>query len=571
LAHDLVISGGTVVDGTGRSAYVGDVAIDGDRIVEVGPSGTIDTSARRSIDAEGRVVSPGFVDIHTHLDAQIAWDPYATSSCWHGVTSVVLGNCGVTFAPCRPADRGWLAQLMESVEDIPAGSILAGLAWEWETYGEYLRAIDALPKGVNVGGMVGHCAVRQYAMGERGLSEEPASADDIATMAGLVDEAIGAGALGFSTSRTLLHHVPDGRAVPGTWATTDELYAIADVLGRRGHGVFEAAPRFERPGADYEGTRAEVHWMAEINRRTKRPVTFGLAQSNLGPELFRKILQFVDEEAAAGGVIYPQTTARGIGLLFGIVHRTFFDRAPAWQELSALDVAGRLAALEDPERRATLVEQANANTPPLDFDGVFVLSGDTAQYAYTEADSLGAQARAAGETVAETFVRLVRETGGQVLFNYPFLNQRMDAVEEMLTHPSVVLGLADSGAHVGLIMDAGLPTWFLSHWVRDRQVFTLEEGVRRLTSDTARLFGVRDRGVLAPGAFADVNVFDLDALALPVPEYVHDFPQGAGRYVQTSRGFDATVVNGSVFIEGGACTGSLTGRTLRSTPDASPV
>ncbi len=571
MAHDLVISGGTVVDGTGRSAYVGDVAIDGDRIVEVGPSGTIDTSARRSIDAEGRVVSPGFVDIHTHLDAQIAWDPYATSSCWHGVTSVVLGNCGVTFAPCRPADRGWLAQLMESVEDIPAGSILAGLAWEWETYGEYLRAIDALPKGVNVGGMVGHCAVRQYAMGERGLSEEPASADDIATMAGLVDEAIGAGALGFSTSRTLLHHVPDGRAVPGTWATTDELYAIADVLGRRGHGVFEAAPRFERPGADYEGTRAEVHWMAEINRRTKRPVTFGLAQSNLGPELFRKILQFVDEEAAAGGVIYPQTTARGIGLLFGIVHRTFFDRAPAWQELSALDVAGRLAALEDPERRATLVEQANANTPPLDFDGVFVLSGDTAQYAYTEADSLGAQARAAGETVAETFVRLVRETGGQVLFNYPFLNQRMDAVEEMLTHPSVVLGLADSGAHVGLIMDAGLPTWFLSHWVRDRQVFTLEEGVRRLTSDTARLFGVRDRGVLAPGAFADVNVFDLDALALPVPEYVHDFPQGAGRYVQTSRGFDATVVNGSVFIEGGACTGSLNGRTLRSTPDASPV
>jgi N-acyl-D-amino-acid deacylase len=330
--------------------------------------------------------------------------------------------------------------------------------------------------------------------------------------------------------------------------------------------VFEAAPRFERPGDAYEGTRAEVHWMAEINRRTGRPVTFGLAQSNLGPELYRKILEFVDAEAATGGVIHPQTTARGIGLLFGIVHRTFFDRAPAWQALSALDVNARLAVLEDTERRATLIDEAKANTPPLDFDGVFVLSGDVAQYAYSDADSLGAQARAAGEHVAETFVRLIRETRGQALFNFPFLNQRMDAVEEMLTHPNVVLGLADSGAHVGLIMDAGLPTWFLSHWVRDRKVFTLEEGVRRLTSDTAKLFGVRDRGVLAPGAYADVNVFDLDALSLPVPEYVHDFPNGAGRYVQTSRGFDTTVVNGAVFIEGGALSGTLAGRTLRSSP-----
>jgi N-acyl-D-amino-acid deacylase len=561
VTHDLVIKDGTIVDGSGRAAFSGDVAIDGDRIVSIGE---VDGTARRTIDAEGRVVAPGFVDIHTHLDAQIGWDPCATSSCWHGVTSVVLGNCGVTFAPCRPADRSWLAELMESVEDIPAGSILAGLSWDWESYGDYLREIDRLPKGVNVGGMVGHCAIRQYAMGERGLAEEPASPDDIALMAGLVDDAIGAGALGFSTSRTLLHRVPDGRPVPGTWATPDELYAIADALGKHGRGVFEAAPRFEQPGTDYENTRAEVHWMAEINRRTGRPVTFGLAQSDLGPDLYRRILDFVDVEASRGGVINPQTTARGIALLFGIVHRTFFDRAPAWQALKDLDLAGRLAALDDPDRRAVLVEEAKQHMPPLDFDGVFVLSGNEANYAYSDADSLGAQARAAGEHVAETFVRITRETRGRALFNFPFLNQRMDAVEDLLTHPSVVIGLGDSGAHVGLIMDAGLPTWFLLHWVRDREVFTIEEGIRRLTSDTATLFGVAGRGVLAPGAYADLNVFDLDALSLPLPEYVHDFPEGAGRYVQHSRGYDATVVNGEVFVEGGQLTGALAGRTLRS-------
>ena len=287
MTHDLVIRGGTIVDGTGGASYAADVAIDGERIVEIG---NVSGDAHRTIDADGALVTPGFVDIHTHLDAQLAWDPDATSSCWHGVTSVVLGNCGVTFAPVRPGQQSWIAELMESVEDIPAASILEGLAWDWETYGEYLQAIDRMPKGVNVGGMIGHCAIRHYAMGERGLDKAPATDDDIAAMVDLVDEAIGAGALGFSTSRTLLHTVPDGRMVPGTWADERELLAIADVLGRHDKGVYEVAPRFERPGKDYEGTRREVHWMAEINRRTHRPVTFGLAHSNAGPDLFRVIL-----------------------------------------------------------------------------------------------------------------------------------------------------------------------------------------------------------------------------------------------------------------------------------------
>jgi N-acyl-D-aspartate/D-glutamate deacylase len=453
---------------------------------------------------------------------------------------------------------------MESVEDIPAASILDGLAWDWETYGDYLRAIDRMPKGVNVGGMIGHCAIRHYAMGERGLDEAPASDDDIALMTDLVDEAMGAGALGFSTSRTLLHRVPDGRMVPGTWADERELLAIADVLGRHGKGVYEVAPRFERPGADYAGTRAEMHWMAEVNRRTNRPVTFGLAQSNAGPDLFRVILALVDEEAAAGGRLHPQTTARGIGLLFGMQHRTFFDRLPEWAALQPLHLDARLAVLADPARRAALVAAAEASLPSLPWAGVYVLTSDDVDYSNNPASTLAAHAERAGESIPEAFVRISLETGGRALFNFPFLNQRMDAIEELLDHPSVAIGLGDSGAHVGLIMDASLPSWFLLHWVRDRRKYTIEDAIRRVTSDTAALFGVTDRGVIRAGAFADLNVIDLDGLALELPELVHDFPTGAGRYVQRSRGYAATVVNGKVFVEDGTPTGTHAGRTLRS-------
>ena len=548
MAFDLIIENGTVVDGTGAPPFRGDVAVTGDRIVAVGE---VDGAARRSIDADGRIVSPGFVDIHTHLDAQLAWDPIATSSCWHGVTSVVLGNCGVTFAPCKPEDRGYLAEMMESVEDIPAAAILSGLPWDWETYGEYLSTLDRLPKGMNVGGMVGHCAVRHWVMGERGLEQDPATADDIEQMAALVEEAIGAGALGFSTSRTMLHRVPDGRAVPGTYAQTDELFAIADVLGRWKRGVFEVAPKLgEGDGADFANTRAEVAWMAEVNRTTGRPVTFGVAQSDFRPGLYEHVLKFVDEEAAAGAQLRPQTTARGIGLLFGLQARTFFDGLPAWRALRPLDLEARLAVLRDDTRRAALVQEAVASPPPFDFNGVYFLGTD--------------YSRQAGEWVPETFVRVALESDGRALFTWPFLNQRTDAVEAMLHHPQLVLGLGDSGAHVGLIMDASLPTFFLSHWVRDRQMFTLEEGVRRLTSDTAELFGITDRGVIREGAYADLNVFDLDGLRLPLPEYAHDFPNGAGRYIQRSSGYDATIVNGEPFMAEGEHTGALAGTVLRS-------
>jgi N-acyl-D-amino-acid deacylase len=480
----------------------------------------------------------------------------------------VLGNCGVTFAPCKPDDREFLAEMMESVEDIPAGSILDGLSFGWETYGEYLAELDRLPKGMNVGGMVGHCAVRQWAMGERGLDDAPASADDITAMTPLVDEAIGAGALGFSTSRTMLHRVPDGRAVPGTYAAPEELLAIGDVLGQQQRGTFEVAPKLgELDGDDFAGSRAEVAWMAEVNRRTGRPVTFGLAQTNFLPELHTRVLEFVDEEAANGARLRPQTTARSIGLLFGIAHHTFYDALPSWRALQPLDLDGRLAALDDDEQRAQLVREAEERPAGLDPGYVFLVgTRDDAHYAYTPDDSLAAIAARAGESPPAAFVRLARESRGRALFSFPFLNQHLDAVDQLLHHRDVMLGLGDSGAHVGQIMDASLPTFFLSHWVRDQQVFGVEEGIRRLTSDTADVFGVADRGVIREGAYADLNVFDLDRLHLPLPEYVHDFPGGAGRFVQRGDGYDATIVNGRVFMRGGEPTGALAGTVLRSRP-----
>jgi N-acyl-D-aspartate/D-glutamate deacylase len=560
---DLVIRGGTVVDGTGSPPRTADVGIRGDRVVATGRLEGL--GAAEVIDAAGCIVTPGFVDIHTHLDAQLAWDPAASSSCWHGVTSVVLGNCGVTFAPCRPEDRGFLAEMMESVEDIPAASILDGLPWDWETYGEYLSSIDRWPKGVNVGGMVGHCAVRVHAMADRSLDEEPASADDVALMQSLVDEAIASGALGFSTSRTLLHRVPDGRPVPGTWAAPDELLAFGDAMGRLRRGVFEAAPRLgERDDDAYTASRAEIAWMAELSRTSGRPVTFGLAHSYRRPDLYRRVLDFVHEANAAGAMIRPQTTARGIGILFGLGHHTPFDGAPAWKALRGLSVDEKLQALADPARRRELIDQSVDRPTADQLRGFYVVGPGVPSYDHDPEGSIVALAERRGVSPVEAFIELSLESDGRALLNMPFLNQDLGAVDEMLADPTVVMGLADAGAHVGQIMDASQPTFFLSTWVRERGVLSIEEAVRRLTSDTADLFGIADRGVLREGAFADVNVIDLDGLSLRLPEYVHDFPGGAGRYIQRADGYRATIVNGVTTLRDDELVGATPGVTLRS-------
>ena len=566
MEFDIIIRGGTVVDGSGAPGRLGDVGIVGDRITAIEAS--LDGTASRVIDAVGRLVTPGFVDIHTHLDAQIAWDPVGTSSCHHGVTSVVMGNCGVTFAPCKPADREYLAELMESVEDIPREAIMSGLPWDWVTYGDYLRSVERMPKGMNVGGMVGHCALRHYAMGERSLERDLPSADDLTVMADLLDEAMKAGALGFSTSRTYLHKVPDGRPVPGTYAQPDELYALADVLGRHGAGVFESASRIgegERDDADVPKTRAELAWMGEVSRRSGRPVSFGLTQHDSRPDLYARVIEFAKEENASGAMVRPQTTARSVGVLFTIDTRTVFDRCPSWKSLRQMRNGKKMVAIRDAAFRVKLIHEAEHTPPTIDLDQLFIVDrGGEARYDLDPQWTLAAEARRRGISAAACYIELLLETDGGVVCSYPFLNQRLEAVEEMLDDPLVTLGLADAGAHVGQILDASQPTFFLSYWIRERQRWTIEEGIRRLTSDTADLFGITDRGRLRVGAYADVNVFDLGALHLPPPRYVNDFPHGAGRYVQGSSGYDHTIVNGQCFMENGEHTGVFAGAVLKN-------
>jgi len=559
MALDLVIRNGSVVDGTGAPPRHADVGVRDGRVTAVGD---VDERGHREIDADGRLVTPGFVDVHTHLDAQLAWDPIASSSCWHGVTSVVVGNCGVTFAPVKPGDHGYLAAMMESVEDIPRNSILAGLPWDWEGYPGYLDWLDRTPKGLHVGGMVGHSPVRYYVLGERALDEGTVpTADELATMVDLVRDAVAAGALGFSSSRTLRHRVPDGRSVPGTWADADELVALAGAVGPT--GVFEVAPRFDGDGPAAPRVDSELAWMERVSRETGCALTFNLTQTREQGDHFRRAVAAAKAANVRGARLRPQTSVRFIGLLTGLAHRTPFDAHPAWQELQSLPVDGRLAALRDPDRRARLVDEACDDRAGLDVFYVLNEPDGTARYDCTPDRSLVAVADARGVTPVEAFIALTLETDGALILSWPLLNQQTDAIAEMLADPVVMLGLADAGAHVGQTMDASAPTSLLTYWVRERALMPIEEAVRRLTSDTASVFGI-ERGVLAPGAVADLNVIDFDALALAVPEYRHDFPHGAGRFVQGARGYDLTVVAGEVFMEAGEHTGALPGRVLRS-------
>jgi N-acyl-D-aspartate/D-glutamate deacylase len=564
MGHDLVIRGGTVVDGTGAPARVADVAIDGDRIVAVGD---VDAGgAGRVIDAEGRYVTPGFVDLHSHLDAQIGWDPLMSSSCWHGVTSVVMGNCGMTFAPVHPGQADVLAGAMESVEDIPASAILEGLSWDWEHYGEYLDAMDRVPKGINAGGYVGDVALRLYVAGDASCEEDfRLSADQRAQMGTLIAEAIEAGAFGYSMSRSLTHHTPDGRSVPGTWSPADEIYEICEPMAKLGRGVLEAAPRYnERDGSSWR-VDEEMGFIAELSRRTGRPFSFNLMQMRSMGDHYRRVLELAEEANRTGAQLRPQTTPRSIGILFSLAANTLVDDLPSFQPLKALDLAGRLAALRDPEVRARLLEEG-AGKAVEPFERMYLMRPETgARYEYGPGDSIAAEAAARGLTPVAHYLDVLDTSDGTAIANWPVLNEDFAAIEELLRSPVTIMGLADAGAHATQIMDASQPTFFLSHWVRDRGTLTIEDAVRRLSGDTAAFIGYRDRGVLAPGTFADVNVIDLDAITLPLPEIVHDFPGGAPRFVQRATGIDHTIVNGVPFMDAGEHTGATPGRVLRST------
>lgn len=563
MAHELVIQGGTVVDGTGAPARRADVAVDGDRITAVGE---VDAGgAGRVIDAEGRLVTPGFVDLHSHLDAQVGWDPLMSSSCWHGVTSVVMGNCGMTFAPVRPGQAETLATMMESVEDIPAACILDGLSWEWESYGEYLDAVGSLPLGINAGGYVGDVAIRTYVCGEAACEPDFAATDEqLATMAAIVRDAIAAGALGYSVSRSLFHRVPDGRNVPGTWSAPEEFFAIAGPLGELGRGVLESAPRYNEENGHGSRVEEELAWMAELSRRTGRPFSFNLQQiASLGDH-YRQVIALSEEANRTGARLRPQITPRSVGVLFSFAANTLIDDLPSFAAVKDRDLAGRLAAIRDPEVRARLVEEgAGKAVDP--FERMYLVRPDDVRYAYTEADSIAAIARAAGVTPVEAYLDAMDASDGRAIVNWPVMNQDESAIEEQLASSTTILGLADAGAHATQIMDASQPTYLLAHWARDRQVLTVEEAVRRLSSDTADFVGYRDRGRVAEGAYADLNVIDLDEVGLELPEIAHDFPGGVPRFVQRARGIEHTIVNGQPFLEDGQHTGALAGRLLRST------
>ena len=537
---DLVIRGGSVIDGTGSPAFTADVAVEGDRIIEIGK---VDGKGKKEIDADGQIVTPGFVDIHTHLDAQLAWDPIASPSCWHGVTSVVLGNCGVTF------------------EDIPAESILNGLSWNWSSYGEYLDEVEALPKGVNTGGMVGHCAVRLAAMGERSLDETPATPDDIEKMLPMIKEALDSGALGFSTSRTFLHKVPDGRCVPGTYATSEELLAFAEVMAQYKGTVFEAAPKLG--GND---SREEIKMYGDISRIAECPVTFGLTQVDIAPQLHLQVLDYVEKENSLGADIHPQTTSKHIGVLLGLSARTPFDRAEGWAEMADLSLEEKIVRMSNTETREKLIKaaQERLETLPLDWRKFYPLPDNPVRHDFKPEESIAAKAEKRGVSIPEQWIDEALELEGKQLFILPVLNQDMEAAAEMLTKSYVTLGLADAGAHTKQIMDASQPTFFLTHWVREKEMFSLEEGIRKMTSDTADLFGIQNRGRLKRGSFADINIIDFEDMSLEYPEIVNDFPGGAGRFIQRSTGYSKTIVNGEVFMQDGEHTGALNGKMLRN-------
>jgi N-acyl-D-amino-acid deacylase len=568
MPYDFVIRGGTVIDGTGGPARRADVGIVDDRIVEIGEC---TGDAKESYDATGRLVTPGFIDIHTHLDAQLAWDPVGTVSCWHGVTTAVMGNCGVTFAPCRPEDRQQLAEMMESVEDIPAQAIMSGLPWDWETYTEYLDSYAKMPKGINVGGMVGHCSVRVAAMGDRAVDQHIANADDILKMCALVQEALEGGALGFSTSRTYLHQTPDGREVPGTWAAPEELLAIGEVMGRLGKGVFECAVDNDRQVHGMVGEKdrtviqREVAWMKELSIRTGRPVTFGFVQNRSDPDGWQFWLELVAEANAAGADIRPQTTTRGIGVLFGLANRTPFDNcSTTWRAMRSMNFNDKLAKLQDPEFKTRLISDAATNPSKLDLSAVYRLEAGHVSYEPDADESLAAHAARRGVTPAEAFLDMAMESDARGLWNYPFLNWDYDAIEAKINDPNVILGIGDAGAHCGQIQDASQSTYFLTRWVRDAGSWSIEQAIKMLSSEGADLFGLEGRGRLVEGAYADVNVIDYQKLELNAPEYVYDFPHGAGRWIQKASGYDLTLVNGAVFMRNGEHQGPLAGRVIRS-------
>lgn len=573
--YDLIIRGGTVHDGLGGAPRVADVAVKDGRIAAIG---SVSGTATETIDASGLLVTPGFVDVHTHFDGQATWENRLAPSSGHGVTSVVMGNCGVGFAPCKPDQRDMLVKVMEGVEDVPEVVMTEGLPWNWETFPEYLDALEARRFDIDVAAQLPHSALRVYVMGERAVANEPPSAEDLAKMRALTAEAIRAGALGVSTSRNMLHRTKAGELAPSLFSEEDELAALADGLKDAGKGVFQIIP------APMGDAASEFGLMRRIAERSGRPLSYSLIQMPTGDEdAYRTSLSALGEAANDGLQMRAQVAPRPVGMFYGL-DLSFhpFAYHPSYKAIKDLPLAERVARMKDPAFRAQLLSEQAEDTNPVNLKTVkaFQFSfpwSDEPDYEPDLADTIGKRARAAGLSVEAYAYDLLLADEGRAVFYQPAANYRhgnLAAVREMLGHPQTVVGLADGGAHYGMICDASFPTYYLARWARDAapaERIPLPQAIAALTSEPAALAGLEDRGRIAVGCKADLNLIDFDRLRLHVPTVAYDLPAGGRRMRQTAEGYVATIVSGVVTYRNGEATGALPGRLVRGPQRAEAI
>ncbi len=567
MPYDLVIKNGTVIDGSGAARYRADVGVKDGIVREIG---RVREPADQVIDADGLIVAPGFIDGHTHMDAQIAWDPLGSCSCWHGVTSVVMGNCGFALAPCKPEDREWYAQCLEAVEDIPTEAMVAGIEWGWESFPDYLDHAETLPKAINYGAYIGHSALRMYVMSERALSEA-ATEDDLTAMAAAVQDALRAGAMGFSTSRANTHIRPDGEPVASRIADWAEIAYLVEAMAELDAGIFQLGP-------DVSGGAAQRVCLEEVRKialATGRPTMFGTLSTDQGdqPNHWRYQLDWLDDAAASGARVWGQSTTRSINAIFSLKSYLPFDVLPRWREVRSLPLEGQKEKLRDPAIRAALIaEEATMKPKGTEFQGGGAATTDPRKPDYAnlfpmqdvmwDDPSLDDLARAADRHPVDVMIDLVLDDE-DLVFVQPLVNEKPDDVLGMLKHPRTLATFSDSGAHVCQEMGSSLQTHLLSYWVREKQAFTLEEAVRMLTFDNATAWELNDRGLLRTGMAADIVVFDEDNIRPQLPTVQTDLPGGARRLVQKADGIHATIVNGRITLENGNATGATPGRILR--------
>ncbi len=563
MALDLLIKNGTVIDGSGGARYRADVGVKDGVIRQIG---RISDKANREIDAEGHIVSPGFVDGHTHMDAQIFWDPIGSSSCYHGVTTAVMGNCGFTLAPCKAADADLVFRNLERAEDLSREAMLAGIDWSWETFPELLDTIDRLPKGINYAGYIGHSAMRTYVMGERAFSEA-ASEDELKKMCHMVQEAVNAGAIGFSTSRTFNHTTADDRPVASRIADWDEVRAIVNAMGQTGKGIFELAG--EAPGRNPERIREYFDRLKNLAVESGVTQTWGMFSVRIAPDVWRPYFDLLDETAAAGGRMFAQVHSRALNVMLSFEANTPFDTWDVWKDIRALPLAEQKAKLQDPAIKAKLVEVASQ-----EYKGPRVVGAEARppqwEYVYPmsemdwNAPDMATLAKAKGVHPVELMIDLAVEHDMKIFFRQPIANEDQDHVLEMINHPRSMVTFSDSGAHVSQIMDSSLQTHLLSYWVREKQALTLENAIRQVTYNTATMWKLHDRGLIREGLAADLVVFDADTVGARLPEVVHDLPAGERRLKQEAEGIRHTIVNGQVLLTDNEPEGELPGKLLRA-------